>query len=153
MLYYQYKQLSAYTGKHIGLPMHDTVVIIYNMLCIFQEKTICFLENCLVPGTVETGQCPLTRSIYMAPMQKGTQQENSDVDICFFSQAFESRRNLDILTELFYLKIKYDKDILIEPYAFPVSELYSDNPFVKEILRTGREITWRVICELNRFMR
>ena len=71
---------------------------------------------------------------------RGTQEENSDVDICFFSRAFETRRTLDVLTELFYLKIKYDKDILIEPYAFPVSELYSDNPFVKEILRTGREI-------------
>ena len=72
---------------------------------------------------------------------KGTWHENSDVDICFFSQAFESRRSLDILTELFYLKIKYDKDVLIEPNAFPTSELYNDNPFVKEILRTGREIT------------
>ena len=71
---------------------------------------------------------------------KGTQRENSDVDICFFSKAFESRRNFDILTELFYLKIKYDKEILIEPYAFPVSELNNDNPFVKEILRTGQEI-------------
>lgn len=27
---------------------------------------------------------------------KGTQRENSDIDICFFSKAFESRRNLDI---------------------------------------------------------
>jgi predicted nucleotidyltransferase len=70
----------------------------------------------------------------------GTQQETSDVDICFFSHAFESRRTLDILTELFYLKIKYDKDVLMEPNAFPTSELYSDNPFVKEIVRTGREI-------------
>ena len=56
-------------------------------------------------------------------------------------QDFESRRSLDILTELFYLKIKYDKDIFIEPNAFPTSELYNDNPFVKEILRTGREIS------------
>jgi hypothetical protein len=64
----------------------------------------------------------------------------SDIDICFFSKAFEARRSLDVLTELFYLKIKYDKDILIEPNAFPVSELYNDNPFVKEIINTGREI-------------
>jgi hypothetical protein len=28
----------------------------------------------------------------------------------------------------------------IEPHAFPTSELQNDNPFVKEILRTGREI-------------
>jgi predicted nucleotidyltransferase len=71
---------------------------------------------------------------------KWLQRENSDIDICFFSQAFESRHSLDILTELFYLKVKYDKDVLIEPNAFPVSALYNDNPFVKEIIRTGREI-------------
>ena len=74
---------------------------------------------------------------------KGTQGENSDVDICFFSHAFEDRHSLDILTELFFLKIKYDKDILIEPNAFPTSDLNGDNPFVKEILRTGNEIIVR----------
>jgi predicted nucleotidyltransferase len=83
---------------------------------------------------------PIDKVYLYGSYAKGTQRENSDIDICFFSQAFESKRNLDILTELFYLKIKYDKDILIEPYAFPLSELYNDNPFVKEILRTGREI-------------
>ena len=83
---------------------------------------------------------PIDKVYLYGSYAKGTQQDNSDVDICFFSRAFETRRNLDILTELFYLKIKYDKDVLIEPYAFPVSELNNDNPFVKEILRTGREI-------------
>jgi predicted nucleotidyltransferase len=83
---------------------------------------------------------PIDKVYLYGSYAKGVQRENSDIDICFFSQAFESRRTLDILTELFYLKIKYDKDILIEPNAFPASELYNDNPFVKEILRTGREI-------------
>jgi hypothetical protein len=40
----------------------------------------------------------------------------------------------------FVLSVKQWKDILIEPNAFPVSALYNDNPFVKEIIRTGREI-------------
>jgi len=83
---------------------------------------------------------PIDKVYLYGSYAKGTQRENSDVDICFFSKAFESRRDLDVLTDLFYLKIKYDKDIAIEPCAFPVSELYNDNPFVKEILRTGREI-------------
>jgi len=83
---------------------------------------------------------PIDKVYLYGSYVNGTQSENSDIDICFFSQAFESRRALDVLTELFYLKIKYDKDILIEPNAFPASELYNDNPFVKEILRTGREI-------------
>jgi len=83
---------------------------------------------------------PIDKVYLYGSYAKGTQREDSDVDICFFSEAFESRRSLDVLTELFYLKIKYDKDILIEPNAFPLSELNNDNPFVKEILRTGREI-------------
>jgi len=83
---------------------------------------------------------PIDKVYLYGSYAKGTERENSDVDICFFSQAFETRRTLDVLTDLFYLKIKYDKDVLIEPNAFPVSELYNDNPFVKEILRTGREI-------------
>ena len=83
---------------------------------------------------------PIDKVYLYGSYAKGTQQEGSDVDLCFFSQAFETRQPLDVLTDLFYLKIKYDKNILIEPNAFPTSELYSDNPFVKEILRTGREM-------------
>jgi len=83
---------------------------------------------------------PIDKVYLYGSYAKGNPHETSDVDICFFSHAFESQRPLDILTELFYLKIKYDKDLLIEPNAFPSSELYNDNPFVKEILRTGREI-------------
>ena len=83
---------------------------------------------------------PIDKVYLYGSYAKGTQQEYSDVDICFFFPVFESRRTLDVLTELFYLKIKYDKEILIEPNAFPTSELYNDNPFVKEIVRTGLEI-------------
>ena len=83
---------------------------------------------------------PIDKVYLYGSFAKGIQQETSDVDICFFSQAFESRRILDILTDLFFLKIKYDKDILIEPNAFPTSELYAGNPFINEILLTGREL-------------
>ena len=83
---------------------------------------------------------PIDKVYLYGSHANGTQQKDSDVDICFFSKAFEFRRNLDILTELFFIKTKYDRDLLIEPNAFPVSELYNGNPFVKEIVRTGREI-------------
>ena len=87
---------------------------------------------------------PIDKVYLYGSYAKGTQQKNSDIDICFFSRAFESRRTLDVLTDLFFLKIKYDKDILIQPNAFSTSELHNDNPFVKEILQTGREITKKV---------
>ena len=105
---------------------------------ITDSKTIITIVRQYIDDVKEA--MPIDKVYLYGSYAKGTQRKNSDIDLCFFSQAFESRRNLDILTELFYLKIKYDKDILIEPYAFPVSELYNDNPFVKEILRTGYEI-------------
>ena len=83
---------------------------------------------------------PIDKVYLYGSYAKGTQKEESDVDLCFFSHAFEERRSFDVLTDLFYLKTKYDKLVLIEPNAFPTSELYNDNPFVKEILRTGKEI-------------
>jgi predicted nucleotidyltransferase len=70
---------------------------------------------------------------------KGNYDEYSDVDICFFSSEFEGRRTVDILTPLIGLTRNF-KDIDIEPRAFPTSEISAGNPFVQEVIRTGREI-------------
>jgi len=69
-----------------------------------------------------------------------TARWDSDVDLCFFSKAFENQNILDVLTQLGVFTRKYNREICLEPNAFPTSELDNDNPFVKEILRTGREI-------------
>jgi predicted nucleotidyltransferase len=82
---------------------------------------------------------PIDKVYLYGSYAKGTQREDSDIDVCFFSAAFESKRRWDVLTELFCLKSKYDQDVLIEPNAFPTTELHNDNPFVKEVLRTGVE--------------
>jgi predicted nucleotidyltransferase len=70
---------------------------------------------------------------------KGTYDDASDVDICFFSNQFENRRTVDILTELLMPTLKFPQ-VYIEPKAFPTSEINNDNPFVKEVLRTGYEL-------------
>ena len=80
---------------------------------------------------------PIDKVYLYGSYAKGTQREDSDVDVCFFSSDFETKNRLDVLTELFYLKMKYDKDILLEPNAFPLSEIENGNPFVNEILCTG----------------
>jgi hypothetical protein len=56
------------------------------------------------------------------------------------SVRFLYKRNSS-MGQLYELKRRYNKYICLEPNAFPLSELDNDNPFVKEILRTGREIT------------
>jgi predicted nucleotidyltransferase len=82
---------------------------------------------------------PIDRAFLFGSCAKGTATEQSDIDICFFSRSFENLPSIDIVTRLFRLTRKY-KGIDIEPCGFPTSELENDNPFVKEILRTGREL-------------
>jgi len=70
---------------------------------------------------------------------KGTATEHSDIDVCFFSHSFENLPSIAIMKLLFRLTRNY-KGFDIEPRGFPTSELENDNPFVKEILRTGKEV-------------
>jgi len=70
----------------------------------------------------------------------GTAQWDSDVDLCFFSNDFVNENIMQIIEQLFKIKRQYNKFICLEPNAFPSSELENDNPFVKEILRTGYKI-------------
>jgi len=70
---------------------------------------------------------------------KGTADKHSDIDICFFINSYGEKRRIDILKDLFWLTEGY-KAVDIEPIVFETSELENDNPFVKEILRTGKEI-------------
>ncbi|GHU42806.1 hypothetical protein FACS1894190_12570 [Spirochaetia bacterium] len=83
---------------------------------------------------------PIDKVYLYGSYAKGNPRDDSDVDLCFFSNDFETRRDWDVLTELFYIKTKYDHELLIEPNAFPTSEIENGNPFVEEVLRTGREI-------------
>jgi hypothetical protein len=59
--------------------------------------------------------------------------------LCFFSPDFDDESTLDILSQLCRLTRNY-RGVDIEPHVMPTSELHNDNPFVKEILRTGREV-------------
>jgi predicted nucleotidyltransferase len=82
---------------------------------------------------------PIDRAILFGSHARGDATEQSDIDLCFFSRSFEGLSSIEILTRLFRLTRKY-KGIDIEPLGFPTSELDNDNPFVKEVLRTGREL-------------
>jgi predicted nucleotidyltransferase len=82
---------------------------------------------------------PIDRAFLYGSYAKGTATEQSDIDVCFFSNSFENMPSIDVMTRLFRLTRKY-KGIDIEPRGFPTSEIENDNPFVKEVLRTGREI-------------
>jgi predicted nucleotidyltransferase len=83
---------------------------------------------------------PIDKVYLYGSYAKGNPRDDSDVDLCFFSKDFEDKRDWDVLTELFYIKTKYDRELLIEPNAFPTSDIDKGNPFVEEVIRTGQEI-------------
>ena len=82
---------------------------------------------------------PVDKVVLFGSYAKGTATEQSDIDICFFLNTFGGKRRVDILKELLDLMGGY-RGIYFEPTAFPSSEINNDNPFVKEILRTGLEL-------------
>jgi predicted nucleotidyltransferase len=82
----------------------------------------------------------IDKAVLYGSYAKGDATEHSDVDICFFSDTFDHERSVDIVTDLLGIARKYYKYAYIEPRAFLTSDIDNDNPFVREVLRTGREI-------------
>ena len=82
---------------------------------------------------------PVDRVVLFGSHAKGTATEQSDIDVCFFLDSFGDKRRVDILIELLGLMHKYKK-VHFEPIVFLTDEIQNDNPFVKEILRTGIEV-------------
>lgn len=81
----------------------------------------------------------LKKAVIFGSYAKGNFREDSDVDVAIFSDTFEGKSLIEINTLLFSLARKF-KNICIEPIGFDSSELNNGNPFIKEILKNGREI-------------
>ena len=84
---------------------------------------------------------PVDKVVLFGSHAKGVATAQSDIDVCFFLSSFGDMRRVDILKELLGLMRKY-KRIHFEPIVFTTAELQNDNPFVKEILCTGREVNF-----------
>ncbi|MDR1358371.1 MAG: nucleotidyltransferase domain-containing protein [Coriobacteriales bacterium] len=82
---------------------------------------------------------PIDRVFLFGSYAQGAATDESDIDLCFFSHSFENKRSVDVVTRLLRLAREY-RSFDIEPHIFPTSEIQNDNPFVKEILRTGQEL-------------
>jgi uncharacterized protein len=82
---------------------------------------------------------PVDKVMLFGSYAKGTAEATSDIDICFFLDSYGGKKRMDILKKLLWLTEDYD-GAYFEPIVFETSELENDNPFVKEILRTGKEI-------------
>lgn len=71
---------------------------------------------------------------------KGTYNEGSDLDIAIFSEAFANKKFVEVTAFLLSLARRY-KQICIEPVGFSNLDIIDDNPFIKEIINTGKEIS------------
>jgi predicted nucleotidyltransferase len=83
---------------------------------------------------------PVDRVVLYGSYASGVATEQSDIDVCFFLNTFGGKRRVDILKDLLGMMRKYKK-VHFEPTVFPTDEINNDNPFVKEILRTGIEVS------------
>jgi predicted nucleotidyltransferase len=81
---------------------------------------------------------PVDKAYLFGSYAKGTADELSDVDICFFLRDYGGKERADMGTLL--LKIARDYKPYFEPMVFETADLEKDNPFVNEVLRTGQEI-------------
>jgi predicted nucleotidyltransferase len=82
---------------------------------------------------------PVQRVFLYGSYANGTATDLSDMDVCFFLNDFNGKTRTDIIIQLIEIGGKY-KGVFFEPNVFHVSSLSNDNPFVKEILRTGVEL-------------
>jgi len=75
------------------------------------------------------------KSVYLfGSYAKGTARDNSDIDIAIVSDKFEGRRFWD-REKLGKYVIKSSFDLEVHPYK--TEDFTEDDPFVKEILKTG----------------
>jgi len=81
---------------------------------------------------------PVDKAYLFGSYAKGTADEASDIDVCFFLRDYGGRRRIDL--GILLLKIACGYESYFEPLVFETPEMDSGNPFVNEILRSGTEI-------------
>lgn len=79
----------------------------------------------------------IEKAILFGSYAKGTSNEFSDIDIAVVSKDFQGIRFFDNEK---LSKAKINTNIDLETHPFRPEDFTEDNPFVKEILETGRVI-------------
>jgi predicted nucleotidyltransferase len=80
----------------------------------------------------------IEKAMLFGSYAKGTANDYSDVDVCFFIDKYTPDEWLQSMFILY--DISHKKEFLklrLEPILFEISDLYEDNPFVREVLNTG----------------
>jgi len=85
-------------------------------------------------------ELPVDKAMLFGSYAKGYASEQSDIDICFFLNNYNGRRRVDLLAQILGIGGKKYRGFFFEPIIFETSEIQNDNPFIREILSTGKEL-------------
>jgi predicted nucleotidyltransferase len=102
---------------------------------VYSQTDIKIIVNRFI--TLVADEFPLKEVYLFGSYAKGSAEEYSDVDIAIVSDKFEGSRFFD-KKKLNKFLLKTSTDLEVHP--FKTEDFTEDNPFVKEILRTGRKI-------------
>lgn len=77
------------------------------------------------------------KEVYLfGSIAKNTGQEYSDVDLAIIVDKFKNRFNFEIQL----MSLRNDDETIIEPHVFLKDEFNETDPFVHEIVKTGKKI-------------
>ncbi|MCL2834744.1 MAG: nucleotidyltransferase domain-containing protein [Treponema sp.] len=85
-------------------------------------------------------ELPVDKAFLFGSYAKGYASEQSDIDICFFLKDYNGKRRVDLLVQILGICSEKYRGAFFEPIIFETSEIQNDNPFVREILATGKEL-------------
>ena len=85
-------------------------------------------------------ELPVDKALLFGSYAKGYASELSDIDICFFLKSYNGKRRVDLVAQILGIGGEKYRGIFFEPIIFETSEIDNDNPFVREILATGKEL-------------
>ena len=85
-------------------------------------------------------ELPVDKAILFGSYAQGYATEQSDIDICFFLKNYNGIRRVDLLAQILHIGGKKYRGAFFEPIIFETAEIQNDNPFIREILATGKDL-------------
>jgi hypothetical protein len=85
-------------------------------------------------------ELPLDKAILFGSYANETATELSDIDICFFLKSYNGKRSVDLVTQILGIGGEKYCCVGFEPIVFETSDIQNDNPFIREILATGKDL-------------
>jgi len=85
-------------------------------------------------------ELPVDKALLFGSYAKGYASEQSDIDICFFLKDYNGKRRVDLLTQILSIGGEKYNGTFFEPIVFETAEIHNDNPFIREILATGKDL-------------